>query len=112
MSNSITRLVDNRRAVKAKIAALQEDLAVIDELLMEFLANEPYADDEGRLSVSTRTTVDKAVALTLVEALPSDVQKQVLTTTVDTKALKALAPEVYEQATRKGKPFLRETTTK
>ena len=64
--STLSNLVANRRAIVDQIAALKEDLAVIDAELTEQLGGDLYDDGEVRVSIASRTTLDKKRAEVLL----------------------------------------------
>lgn len=106
--STLSNLVANRRAIVDQIAALKEDLAVIDAELTEQLGGDPYDDGEVRVSIASRTTLDKKRAEVLLATadLSEDALKEVYTTVVDPRALKEYAPDLYEEASKTSAPYV------
>lgn len=107
--SDLSNLIANRRALVEQIAALKDDLAVIDAEITEHLEpGDVYADEEVRVSVSTRTSLDKkrAEVLLATAELPEDAVREIWKPAIDSKALKEYAPDLYAEASKTSAPFI------
>lgn len=109
MLSRLTSLVYTRRSIKEQMDELKDTIAEIDSQILELLdEGEGFDDDVIRVTVHARTTLDKKRAETLLADinLPEEVVKKIWVPTIDTRALKEYAPEVYAEASSQSAPFI------